>query len=72
MKIFILFICIFAILWFFNQQKEGFQLIVNPKGNFNPFKTLPDQMITWKPYALPGHANYSAYFYQNPYMYPVY
>ncbi len=72
MKVFFIFIFIFIILWFLNKKKEDFQLIQNPKGNFNPFVSLPDEMITWKPYALPGHANYSAYFYQNPFMYPVY
>ncbi len=52
--------------------KEGFQIIQNPKGNFNPFINLPDRMITWRPFPLSGTANSSAYFYQNPYMYPVY
>jgi len=68
------FIFMFLFLWMINQSlgKEGFQLIQNPKGHINPFLSLPDSMIMWKPYALPGHANYSAYFYQNPYMFPVY
>ncbi len=45
---------------------------MNPKGNFNPFISLPDEMITWKPFPLERTANASAYVYQNPYMYPVY
>lgn len=67
-------IIIFMMLFVINQSlgKEGFQLIQNPNGNINPFLTLPEEMITWKPYPLEGTANASAYFYQNPYMYPVY
>lgn len=70
----IYFIFIFILLFLVNQSlgREEFQLIQNPKGNFNPFLTLPERMITWKPYPLEGTANASAYFYQNPYMYPVY
>lgn len=70
----IYFILIFFLLFVINKSlgKEGFQLNLNPKGNINPFLTLPEKMITWKPYPLEGTANASAYFYQNPYMHPVY
>ena len=53
---------------------ENFQLLLPKSGNFNPFIGVPEQLITWKPYAIEwdNEPNYSAYFYKNKYMVPIY
>ena len=66
--IIIIFVIIFV--WMVRNREEVGEHFYNK----NPFLTVPPEMITWKPFSmnLENQPNYSAYFYRNLYMYPIY
>ncbi len=71
----VLFFIIF--IWMIMKRDEVDEhFLLNPKNkkNINPFLTIPEEMITWKPFSMnmETQPNYSAYFYRNTYMYPIY
>jgi hypothetical protein len=73
----IVILVIFLVMMSLNRildRNENFQLLLPESGNFNPFIGIPEELITWKPYAVEwdGQPNYSAYFYKNNYMVPIY
>lgn len=66
-------LCILFLIWIKVNEKESFEMVSLPK-SVNPFITVPEEMIVWKPHAIDIYhqPTYSAYFFDNHYMYPVY
>ena len=68
------FVCI-GILLKMNQH-ETFESppLTMMQPSINPFLEIPEEMIVWKPHAIDIYhqPTYSAYFFDNHYMYPVY